>query len=64
MPNEIKKLYLIYFSPSGSTEKIVKTVASEIKGLEVEKIDLLTSASRKKKYIFGENDLDSVVIIY
>ena len=57
MANEIKKLHLVYFSPSGSTEKIVKTVASEIKGLEVETHDLLTSASRKKKYIFGENDL-------
>ena len=57
MPNEIKKLYLVYFSPSGSTEKIVKTVASEIQGLEVEKIDLLTSKSRKKKYTFTENDL-------
>lgn len=57
MANEIKKLHLVYFSPSGSTEKIVKTVASEIKGLEIETHDLLTSASREKKYTFGKNDL-------
>ena len=57
MPCEIKKIYLVYFSPSGSTEKIVKTLASGIKGLEIENIDLLTSRSRKKKYIFSENDL-------
>ena len=53
----IKKLHIIYFSPSGSTEKIVKTIASEIKCLEIETHDLLTSASRKKKYIFGKDDL-------
>lgn len=53
----IKKLHLFYFSPSGSTEKIVKTIVSEIKDLPVETHDLLTSESRKKKYVFDENDL-------
>ena len=57
MADGIKKIYSVYFSPSGSTEKIVKKIASEIKGLEAENIDLLTSASRKKKYKFGKNDL-------
>lgn len=50
-------LYLVYFSPSGSTEKIVKTVASGIEGLPVETIDLLTSSSRKKRYTFGKDDI-------
>ncbi|MBR1656924.1 MAG: flavodoxin family protein [Synergistaceae bacterium] len=48
----MKKLHLVYFSPSGSTEKIVKAVASVIKGLPVETHNLLTSSSRKKKYSF------------
>ena len=51
------KLHLVYFSPSGSTEKIVRTVASGIEGVPVETIDLLTSASRKKRYTFGPNDI-------
>ena len=51
------KLYLVCFSPSGSTEKIVRKIASEIHGLPVETIDLLTSASRKKRYTFGPEDL-------
>lgn len=55
--NEGKKLYLVYFSPSGSTEKIVRTVASGIEGITVETIDLLTSSSRKKKYTFGPDDI-------
>ncbi|MGG7048782.1 MULTISPECIES: 4Fe-4S binding protein [unclassified Campylobacter] len=55
-----KRLYLVYFSPSGSTEKIVKMVANEIANLdefEVEKINLLYSANRKKKYHFTKDDL-------
>ena len=31
--NEGKKLHLVYFSPSGSTEKIAKIIASGIEGL-------------------------------
>ncbi len=53
----IRKLHLIYFSPSGSTEQIVKCVASGIEGLEVVTHDLLTSQSRKKHYVFGPDDL-------
>ena len=52
-----KKLHLIYFSPSGSTEKIVRRVASSITGLPVETHDLLTPASRKKEYAFGKDDV-------
>ena len=53
----VKKLYLIYFSPSGSTEKVVKAVASAIPGLPVETIDLLKPAARRKHYTFGPEDL-------
>ena len=53
----IKRLHLVYFSPSGSTEKIVRRVASGIEGLPVEAHDLLTPASRKQRYSFGKEDL-------
>ncbi|MBQ9292039.1 MAG: 4Fe-4S binding protein [Campylobacter sp.] len=55
-----KKLHLVYFSPSGSTEKIVKMVGNEISNLdefEVKKINLLHSANRKKIYNFTKDDL-------
>ena len=44
---EIKKIHLVYFSPSGSTEKIVKKIASAIPGLPVETHDFLRASSRK-----------------
>ncbi len=53
----VNKLHLVYFSPSGSTEKVVRKIASAIPGLPVETHNLLTSASRKKRYDFGPNDL-------
>lgn len=51
------KLHLIYFSPSGSTEKIVKEIAKSFDGLEVETHNLLTSESRRKKYKFTCDDI-------
>lgn len=57
MSEVIKKLHLVYFSPSGSTEKIVKCIASGIEGLEVETHDLLTSGSREKNYTFSSDDI-------
>ncbi|MBQ2617276.1 MAG: flavodoxin family protein, partial [Synergistaceae bacterium] len=51
------KLHLVYFSPSGSTEKTVRTIASGIEGLPVEVHNLLPYESRRKKYTFGPNDL-------
>ncbi|MBQ9903398.1 MAG: 4Fe-4S binding protein [Synergistaceae bacterium] len=51
------KVYAVYFSPSGSTEKIVKRIAKGFEGFEVESVNLLTSASRKKNYTFGKNDV-------
>jgi len=56
MPNEIKKVHLVYFSPSGSSEKVLKKIASGI-NLPVETHDLLTPASRQKEYNFGSSDL-------
>lgn len=53
----IKKLHIIYFSPGGTTEKTVRTIASGMEGLEVETIDLLPSDNRKKRYVFGPDDL-------
>ena len=53
----LKKLHIIYFSPGGTTEKAVRTIASGMEGLEVETIDLLPSDNRKKRYVFGPDDL-------
>ena len=53
----ITKLHLVYFSPSGSTERVVKAAASVIEGVPVETHNLLTSASRKKKYSFDSDEL-------
>ena len=53
----ITKLHLIYFSPGGTTEKTVRTIASGIDGIDVAAIDLLPSGNRKKRYVFGPDDL-------
>lgn len=54
---EIKKIHLVYFSPSGSTEKIVKKIATAIPGIPVETYDFLRASTRKKKYVFENTDL-------
>lgn len=54
---KIKCIHLVYFSPSGSTEKIVRKIASAIQGPEVKTYNLLPSAARKKQYAFGKDDL-------
>lgn len=53
----IKCVHLVYFSPSGSTEKIVRKIATGIQGLEVKTYNLLPSAARKQQYVFGKEDL-------
>lgn len=53
----IKCIHLVYFSPSGSTEKIVRKIATVIQGLEVKTYNLLPSAARKQQYVFGKEDL-------
>ena len=56
MANEIKKVHLVYFSPSGTSEKVLKKIASAI-NLPVETHDLLTPESRQKEYNFDSSDL-------
>lgn len=51
------KVYLIYFSPGGSTLRAMKNVASGMKDVEMEWIDMSIPANRKKKYIFTSDDL-------
>lgn len=53
----ITKLHLVYFSPSGTTEKTVRTIASGIEGLEVEVHNLLPYASRRETYTFSSDDV-------
>lgn len=57
----IKTIHLVYFSPSGSSEKVIKKIASSItelhKDILIETHDLLTPASRQKEYNFSPNDL-------
>ena len=57
----MKKIYLAYFSPSGTTAKIVHAIADGIKGifpsLPVESIDLLSPQTRKERHVFGPDDL-------
>jgi ferredoxin/flavodoxin len=54
---EIKKVYAVYFSPTGTTEKAVVTLASGT-ALPVEKIDLTTPGARKtNRRIFGSDEL-------
>ncbi|MDY2985626.1 MAG: hypothetical protein SOR75_09880 [Synergistes jonesii] len=53
----IKCVHLVHFSPSGSTEKIIRKIASGIQGVEVKNHNLLPSAARKKQYVFGKEDL-------
>lgn len=55
--NNTRKVYLVYFSPSGATEKAVKEIASGIDGVKTETINLLTPESRRKHYTFTSNDI-------
>jgi len=53
----INRIHLVHFSPSGSTEKIIKKIVSAMPCVEVKNHNLLPSSARKKNYIFGKNDL-------
>ena len=57
----IAKLHLAFFSPGGTTEKIVCGVADGIRdalpGLPVETIDLLSAETRRTPHVFGQEDL-------
>lgn len=59
----MKKLYALYFSPTGSTKQITKTLAKAIQNtlnIEMEEIDYTSFDNRKKEYYFFDEE---VVII-
>lgn len=57
---DINKVTVIYFSPNGSTKKIVNRVAEDIGSYTVEEIDLTSVESRNEKRKFN---MDELVII-
>lgn len=52
----IKKVSLVYFSPTGNTKKAVGSIAKGI-GIDTVEYDLTKLQEREKKYSFTENDL-------
>lgn len=57
---KIKKMYVLYFSPTGGTEKIARFVADELAGaleLEQEFINFTRPENRETEYRFGAEDL-------
>ncbi|MEK6264235.1 MAG: 4Fe-4S binding protein, partial [Clostridium sp.] len=54
---DIRKVIAIYFSPNGSTKKIVNKVAGDIGSYTVEEIDLTLVESRNKKRKFSKDEL-------
>ena len=56
----ITKLHVLYFSPTGGTEKIVRTVAGALAGhlgLEPKYINFTKPENRQTEYRFGPEDL-------
>lgn len=57
---KLKKMYVLYFSPTGGTEKIAGFVAGELArelGLEQEFINFTRPENRSSEYHFGPDDL-------
>ncbi len=57
---KLKKMYVLYFSPTGGTEKIARFVADELAGaleLEQEFINFTRPENRETEYRFGPEDL-------
>lgn len=57
---EIKRLHVLYFSPTGGTEKVARFVAGELGrrlGLEPEYISFTRPAEREAEHRFGPHDL-------
>ena len=57
---EIKRIHVLYFSPTGGTEKIARFVAGELAqklGLELECIPFTKPEEREKEFHFGPQDL-------
>lgn len=51
------KVYLIYFSPGGTTKKTVRNIAKGIKNVEIIEYDMLKKETRERKYTFSKDDL-------
>ena len=57
---ELKRVWAMYFSPTGGTEKAVKTTAQALAaklGLPLESYDFTLPQGREKDAVFGEGDL-------
>lgn len=57
---DMKRMIVLYFSPTGGTEKIARVVAEELGrrlGLEPEYISFTRPGEREREYHFGPNDL-------
>lgn len=57
MNNGIESLTLVYFSPTGTTKKIVQSVANELHANSVEVVDITTVVSRNRRLKTSPNDL-------
>ena len=56
----MKKLYILFFSPTGGTERIARLAAGELAarlGLEPEFLDFTKPADRQTEYRFGPEDI-------
>lgn len=57
---EIKKVWALYYSATGTTDKVVNTIAEELAaklGLPLERVSFTKPVERAKEYSFTENDL-------
>lgn len=57
---DIQKLYAVYFSATGTTQKVVRRIAGQMSaalGCETEEIDFTLPAARGKHYDFAQGDL-------
>ncbi|MDY6038857.1 MAG: EFR1 family ferrodoxin [Eubacterium sp.] len=56
----IKKVFLIYFSPGGNTKKVLRIIGGEIEkklGLPVQEVDFTLPKMRETQYSFEHDDL-------
>lgn len=51
------KVYLIYFSPGGTTRKTVRILSESFDDYEIIEIDMLKKENRNKQYTFRLNDI-------
>lgn len=53
----MKNVYLISFSPGGTTKKSIQNIADGMDNINITEIDMMRPENRKKKYVFGSDDL-------